>query len=148
MTGQPTCRTFSMTLLAMYSPSLSVQLCEVTGINLLLTKELYCTSCFWQPDLSPSTFFSCHYWSRILLGRGGCTNTTNTIYKTHKFLYLGLQQRKAIQLLEEWRSRWYNQSIPMVTADGIISPYLWLPFNLELNEMKLAVQTPFQIQWC
>ena len=31
----------------------------------------------------------------------------------------------------------------MVTADGIISPYLWLLFNLELNKMKLAVQTLF-----
>ena len=31
----------------------------------------------------------------------------------------------------------------MVTAGGIISPYLWLPFHLELNEIKLAVQTLF-----
>ena len=31
----------------------------------------------------------------------------------------------------------------MVTTGGIISPYLLLPFNLESNEMKLAVQTPF-----
>ena len=43
----------------------------------------------------------CHCWSRTPLGRGGCTNTTNTMYKTHKILYLGVQQRKAIQLLEE-----------------------------------------------
>ena len=37
------------------------------------------------------------------------------MYKTHKILYLGVQQRKAIQLLEEWKGGWYNQSILMVT---------------------------------
>ena len=53
-------RTFSMTLLATYSPSLSVQLCDVTGIDLLSTEEFYCTRCPHQSDLPLSTFLLCH----------------------------------------------------------------------------------------
>ena len=104
-----------MTLLAIYSLSFSVQLCEVTSIDLPLTKEFYCTSCPRQPDLPPSTFLLYHCWNKTSLGRGGYIKTTNTIYKIYKFLYLGVQQRKVIQLLEEWRGGWYNQSISMVT---------------------------------
>ena len=101
-------------------------------------------SCFWHLDLPTSAFLLCHYWSRTPLRRSGCKKTLQTM---HKILYLKVQQRKAIQLLEKWRGEWYNQSIPMVTAGEIISFYLWLSFNLELNEIKLAVQTPFLIRW-
>ena len=106
-------KAFNIILLATYSPSLFAGPCEVPSMNLAITSN----NGPRQSDLPTSTFFLCHCWSRTPLGRGGCTNTTNTMYKTHK----------AIQLLEEWRGGWYNQSIPMVTAGGIISPYLWLP---------------------
>ena len=74
-------RTFSMTLLAIYSPSLSVQLCEITGIDLLSTEEFYCTSCSRQPDLPPFSFFLYHCWSKPPLGRDGYKWTLQTIYK-------------------------------------------------------------------
>ena len=105
-------KTFNMTIMATYSPSLFAWPCEIPSMNLAITSNTGPR----LSDLATSTFFLCHSWSRTLLERGGCTNTTNTMYKTHKILYLGVQQRKTIQLLEEWRSGWYNQSIPMVTA--------------------------------
>ena len=53
--GQIIQRIFSRTLLATYSPSLSVQLCEVTSINLPSTEEFYCTSCPGQSDFPKPT---------------------------------------------------------------------------------------------
>ena len=82
MIGRTIQRTFSMTVLATYSPYLSAQLCEVTGIDLPSTEQFYCTSCPGRSDLPTSTFFLCHCWSRTPLGRGGCTKATNTMYKS------------------------------------------------------------------
>ena len=143
MTGQTIQRTFNKTLLAMYNLSLFAGPCEVPSMNLAIISN----SDPRQSDLPIFIFFLYYCWSRTPLRRGRCTNTTNIMYKTHKILHLEVQQRKVIQLLEEWKSGWYNQSISMVTTGGIISPYLWLSFNLELNKMKLAVQIPFLIRW-
>ena len=46
-----------MTVLAMYSPSFSAQLYEVTGIDLLSTEEFYYTNYPQQLDLPISTSF-------------------------------------------------------------------------------------------
>ena len=71
-------RTFSMTLLAMYSLSLFAGPCEVPSMNLAITSN----SGPRQSDLPTSTFFLCHCWSRTPLGRGGYTKATNTMYKS------------------------------------------------------------------
>ena len=99
------------------------QTCKVPSMNLAITSN----NGPRQWDLPTSTFSLYHFWSKTLQRRGGCTNTTNTMYKIHKILHLRVQQSKAIQLLEVWRGGWYNQSIPIVIAGDIISTYLWLP---------------------
>ena len=50
-------------------------------------------NCPRQPDLSPSTFFSSHYWSRTPLGRGNCKKTLQIMHKMLHWLHIKLLSR-------------------------------------------------------
>ena len=88
VTGQPIQKTFSMTLLATYSPaflvglviyirSLSIKFYEVPSISLS-------TWTVWLYQLHQIYLHLCvlfHCWSRTSPRKGRCTKTTNIMYK-------------------------------------------------------------------
>ena len=76
MAGQLTQKISSMTLLTAYSPAFLVRLVSLIAL-VAPGNQIYLHLCLL-----------CHCWSRTSLKRGGCTNTTNTMYKTHKIPHL------------------------------------------------------------
>ena len=115
-----------MTLLVTYSPYLSSQLCEVTGKDLPSTEYIYCTSCLRQSDL-PTLISLVSFLERDTTRKG-------RVYKHYKYHVQNTQNSifrgaatQSYLAIRRVKRRVDNQSIAMVTAGGIICPYLWLP---------------------